>query len=234
MTQSTAPNTPIVILACKVFQNWLEHLLPEGLACEVTFFDYGLHQIPKNLRQTIQTAIDSIEQPSLVVLGYGLCGNGLDAIQAGQHTLLIPRVPDCIALLLGSYAAYLAEFEREPGTYYLSKGWLEAGSNPLAESRELEKKYGAKKAAFVMNVQYHNYRRLMFVARNPEELAAYRPLAQEVAAYCAQWGMRYEEIWGADTYLQRLAEVARALDQAGEDFIVVPPGGVLTQMQFVR
>jgi len=70
-----------------------------------------------------------------VVLGYGLCGNGLHGLKAGRHTLLAPRADDCIALLLGSYQAYRREFDAEPATYWLSKGWLESGSNPLQEYR---------------------------------------------------------------------------------------------------
>ena len=157
---------PIVILACRVFQHWLEELLPEHWNAQVSFFDYGLHAVPKNLRQTLQQAIDSIEQPSLIVLGYGLCGKGLDQLEAGKHFLLIPRTDDCIAILLGSYQAYRREMEREPGTYYLSKGWLEAGTNPLAESQKYEKKYDAETAAYLMDTQYRHYRRLALVARD--------------------------------------------------------------------
>ncbi|HTP11317.1 MAG TPA: DUF1638 domain-containing protein [Anaerolineae bacterium] len=234
MNHSTAYDKPIVILACKVFQHWLEQLLPADQAAHITFFDYGLHAVPKNLRQTIQQAIDNIEPPSLIVLGYGLCGNGLDRINAGKHFLLIPRTDDCIAILLGSYQAYRREIDQEPGTYYLSKGWLEAGTNPLAESRTYEKKYGADTAAFLMDTQYHHYRRLMLVARNTAELETYRAQAQEVAAYCARWGMRYEELLGSDDYLQRLVEMAIKLDQASDDFLLIPPGGTLTQAQFMR
>jgi hypothetical protein len=230
----STPNRPIVIMACQVFQHWLEQLLPGGLAANLTFFEYGLHAVPKNLRRTLQQAIDSIEQPSLIVLGYGLCGNGLDGINAGKHFLLIPRTDDCIAILLGSYQAYLREMNKEPGTYYLSKGWLEAGTNPLAESRKYEQKYGAETANFVMDTQYRHYRRLMMVARNEQELETYRPQAQEVAAYCSRWGMRYEEIIGTDKYLRRLVEIAIGLEQAGDEFLLIPPGSMLTQAHFIR
>jgi hypothetical protein len=234
LNQSITHNRPIVILACRVFQHWLEQLLPDGSAADFTFFDYGLHAVPKNLRQTLQQAMDSVEQPSLIVLGYGLCGNGLDGINAGEHYLLIPRTDDCIAILLGSYQAYLREMNTEPGTYYLSKGWLEAGTNPLAESRKYEEKYGAETANFVMDTQYHHYRRLMMVARNEQELGTYRARAQEVAAYCARWGMRYEEIFGTDDYLRRLVEIAIGLEQTGDEFLLIPPGSMLTQAHFIR
>lgn len=243
MSQLPELDRPVVILACQVFQHWLEQFLPPDWAEHLTFFDYGLHAVPKNLHQTVQNSIDSLEQPSTIVLGYGLCGNGLDNIQAGKHFLLIPRTDDCIALLLGSYQAYRNEIEREPGTYYLSKGWLEAGSNPLVESQALEKKYGAETAAWLMDTQYHHYRRLMMVARNQAELETYRAQAQEVAEFCSRWGMRYEEILGSDEYVQRLVALAVALKQTGVlpadeakrgDFLIIPPGGVLKQDLFSR
>jgi hypothetical protein len=225
---------PIVILACHVFQHWLEQLLPEDLNAQVTFFDYGLHAVPKNLRQTLQQAIDFIERPSLIVLAYGLCGKGLDQLKAGKHFLLIPRTDDCIAILLGSYQAYRREMEREPGTYYLSKGWLEAGTNPLAESQKYEEKYGAETAAYLMDTQYSQYRRLALVARDQQELMMYRPQVQAVAAYCSRWQMRYEELPGSDDYLRRLLAIAAIPEPLGDDFLLVPPGGKLTQSQFIR
>jgi hypothetical protein len=234
VTPPDVSTLPVVVLACRVFQHWLEHLLPEETAKNITFFDYGLHAVPRNLRQTLQQAIDGIAQPSLVVLGYGLCGNGLDQIQAGKHYLLIPRTDDCIAILLGSYQAYRREMEKEPGTYYLSKGWLEAGTNPLEESRKYALKYDAATVEFLMDSQYQHYRRLMLVARDQNELETYRARAQEVAAYCARWGMRYEEMLGSDDLLIKLVDIATGSVEVDHEFLLVPPGGMLTQAQFIR
>ena len=66
-----------VVISCQVLQDLLVRLLPEGLAAEVTFMDYGLHRVPSQMTGTLQEHLDAIEEPSLVVLGYGLCGNGL-------------------------------------------------------------------------------------------------------------------------------------------------------------
>lgn len=223
---------PVVFIACQVMQSMLAKVLLDGLAAEVTYMDYGLHRIPGKMTGTLQEAIDGVAQPSLIVLGYGLCGNGLDGIQARQHTLLVPRTDDCIAILLGSRKSYLREFEAEPGTYYLSKGWLESGSNPLNEYHELVEKYGEADAQWIMDTQYQNYRRLVLVAQTEAEIDAYRPQALEVAAYCRRWDMRYEEIVGSDQYVRRLVEVAAALDKADQNFLVVPPGGEIKQEDF--
>jgi len=225
---------PVVIISCLVLQNMLERLLPANLAEQVSFLDYGLHRVPDKLTWTLQDAVDSVEKPSLVVLGYGLCGNGLDGLKAGKHTLLVPRADDCIAILLGSRQAYIREFESVPGTYYLSKGWLESGSHPLKEYNECVEKYGPEDAAWIMDQQYQHYERLALVTHSESDMDKYRPQAEEVAEYCEQWGMRYEEILGSDDYVRQLIEVATALDKAGDDFVVIPPGGEIRQEQFIR
>ncbi|MHC4687605.1 MAG: DUF1638 domain-containing protein, partial [Planctomycetota bacterium] len=161
---SSSGKIPVVIIACRVLQSMLEKLLPERLADRTVFMDYGLHRVPANMTRELQDTMDAIKDPSLVVLGYGLCGNGLDGIVAGKHRLLIPKVDDCIAILLGSRQAYIREFTAVPGTYYLSKGWLESGSHPLKEYEEYAQKYGAEEAAWIMDQQYRNYERLVLVA----------------------------------------------------------------------
>ena len=68
---------PVVVIACKVFQELLKQYLPAEFRDSLILKEYALHQVPKNLRQSVQESIDSIEEPSLIILGYGLCGNGL-------------------------------------------------------------------------------------------------------------------------------------------------------------
>jgi len=158
----------------------------------------------------------------------------LRGIQAGQHTLIIPRADDCIAILLGSYQAYLSEFNANPGTYYLTKGWLESGSDPLKESQEMIEKYGVETGEWIMDQQYRHYSRLVLVAHTQEDLETYRPRAQEVAKYCQRWDMKYEEVLGSDAYIRNLVGAANTLNDSNEEFLVIPPGGVIQQLEFLR
>jgi hypothetical protein len=241
MNQNGIEAAPVVVVACKVLGAALERLLPADLADEVRFLEYGLHRVPGNLASVLQETLDEIEQPSLVVLGYGLCGNGLKDIRAGRHTLLAPRADDCIAILLGSYRTYMHQFAAEPGTYYLTKGWLESGSHPLKEYQEYLPKYGPKQTMWLLDQQYRNYTRIALVTSSPEEMAVYRPQAQEVAQFCERWGMRYEEILGSDDFIRRLIETAMTLSRdssdttdTGPDFLLIPPGGEIKQSMFMR
>jgi hypothetical protein len=230
----TVNQRPVVVIACKVFQELLEHFVPPDAADQLTFLDYGLHDIPRELSRTVQEQIDSIQEPSRILLGYGLCGNGLQGIQAGRHTLFIPRADDCIAILLGSYQAYLREFSENPGTYYLTKGWLESGTDPLKQYQQMVEKYGAEDGAWVMDQQYMHYKRLVFVAHTREDLETYRPRALEVAEYCKRWGMKYEEVLGSEAYIRDLVKAVSTLSESDEQFLVIPPGGSIEQSQFLR
>jgi hypothetical protein len=231
---TSSQKLPIVVIACQVFQGLIERYLPDKLEAQITFLDYGLHSVPNNLTQSLQDSIDHIDKPSLVVLGYGLCGNGLDGIQAGKHTLVVPHADDCIAIFLGSQEAYKIEFSKNPGTYYLTKGWLKSGSNPLDEYHRYVGKYGEDKASWIMDQQYKHYKRIVFVSHTQDDLDAYRPKAREVAKYCSQWGMKYEEYKGSNEFLVNLIDVANDLDHADSNFVVVRPGGELRQSHFIR
>lgn len=227
-------NRSTVVLACQVFKDLFDSFVQTGVIQKFIYLEYGLHNLPKKLNQAVQDALDALPEPSFVILGYGLCGNGLDGIRAGRHSLLVARADDCIAIFLGSYERYQREFKTESATYYLTKGWLESGSNPLQEYKKYAEKYGAAKADWLMDQLYHNYKRLVLVAHSQEDLDVYRARAQEVARYCERWGMRYEEILGSTDFFERLIQMASNAEQATGDFIYVPPGGELRQDQFLR
>ncbi len=238
------PEARIVVVACRVLEAALQRILPVAapeLCDRVTYLDYGLHRVPVKLTDAVQVALLNIEEPSLVILGYGLCGNGLRGIRSGKHTIVTPRTDDCIALLLGSYKAYMREFSRTPGTYYLTKGWLESGSHPLKEYYEYLPKYGHETTLWLLDQQYANSERVALVASNPEELAAYREQAQEVARFCERWNWRYEEITGSDDFVLRLIKLSGGLasgalgpQDAGPDFLVIPPGEEIRQEMYMR
>jgi hypothetical protein len=117
------------LIGCEV----LSRELAAGVAAsphtfDVEFVEIGLHERGQEpMRAALQERIDRAGGRSYdaIVLGYGLCGNGLHGIAAREIPLVIPRVDDCIALLLGGRDAYKAQVEANPGTFFYSTGWLE-------------------------------------------------------------------------------------------------------------
>jgi hypothetical protein len=226
---------PVVLLSCAIFEPIFKENDYEAGFDEVSYLEIGLHNTPKKLKSTVQERIDQISEPSLIVLGYGLCGNGLDGIQSGIHTLLISWADDCIMMLMGSRERYFEEHKKDPGTYFISKGWLEADLNPVEEYKEVLDKYGEKTALMVMDMQYRNYNRLIFIAHNKRDFSDCQTKLQPVVSFFSRWNLEYQEYLGSLDFIQRLLDKAvNSPTETGNDFIVVPPGRELTQKDFIR
>ncbi len=224
----TSPAT--AVLSCRVLQDLLEPLLPDE--AEVTYLDSGLHTRPVEMAPTLQRHLDALPEPSTVLVGYGLCGNGVVGVESGPHTLVFPRTHDCIGMMLGSQQRYEEEFYAEPGTYYLTRGWLESGDDPLTTYHRYEEDYGTVRAERLIDKIYGSYRRLRVIAFSEEEMERSRQLAAPVAQFCRdRWGMAYDEYLGDPTLLEKLIGAA---DVDDPDLLVVPPGTTVTQEMFLK
>lgn len=224
---------PLVVIACEVMRGLLEPRLPRSVP--ITFMSYDYHVRPKATRSALQQLLDELPQASRVIIGYGLCGNGIAGLEAGPHTLFIPRMDDCIAMMMGSYDDYMKAFQANPGTYYLNKGWLESGNEPLSEYQGYVKKYGQENADMVMNAMYGHYDRICLLAFNAKDIEAYRPRAQQVAAFCTErWGMIYEERVGTDDFISGLVELPNNPQKPVKDYLVIMPDNRVDPVLFRR
>lgn len=223
---------PTAIIACRVMQGLLGTLLPPGQS--VTYLEVTLHNTPKKLAAALQHEIDTVTRPSNIIIGYGLCGNGLVGVKSGAHTLIIPRTHDCVAIFLGSHQRYVQRFFANPNTYYLTRGWLEAKDEPLQDYLDYVRDYDEETADYLVEMKYRHYRKLCMVGFNQQELEECRPMAQRVAEFCARrWNMEYEEIIGSTALLESMLKAPARLGSNDPDFVVVPPGGEISVKMFL-
>jgi hypothetical protein len=223
-----------VILACPVIRELVAPRL-SGSGIEEIYLDWGLHVHPKRMAPALQDRLRALPAPQTVLIGYGLCGTGLAGLEAGPHTLIIPRTHDCIAILLGSHAEYVRAQRERPGTYYLTRGWLESHNHPLGQYREYVRRYGEESAAHVVDTMYASYTALCFVATTEQELGECAERVREVADFCHErWDMSYDERVGSPELLERLLAAPRDPTGPGEDFLVIPPGGRVESGMFLR
>ena len=83
-------------------------------------------------------------------------------------------------------------------------------------------------------MMYHAYKRVCLVAHTQADLETYRPRAREVAEFCARrWGTVYDERLGSDALIVRLLSAAHSPEDLEEDFVVIPPQGVVEQEMFL-
>jgi hypothetical protein len=233
-----------LLVGCEVLRSEAERFIARtGLAVETRWIEVGLHREPPRLRKAIGDAVrEGAERGAeAVLLLYGLCAGSLEGVRAEGAPLVLPRAHDCITLHLGSPERYAEELEREPGTYWCSRGVLEhdgtaaiagapddAAPLPLfseegrtAFREELVETYGEEEAEYLMEAWAEgwtqHYRRLVLLAERESIPEADRERVRKAAA---RYGWEYEE--RAPDW--RLLGMLLGGDWPEEAFLVVPPG----------
>lgn len=126
-----------LLVSCQVFQREIRDCLSRiDCPVEVSFLPFGIHgESAEVARVAIQQAVDAAD-PSIhecVLVGYGLCNYGVRGLVARNMPLVIPRVHDCIGLLLGDRERYQGFCQNQTGTYFQTSGWVDAADVvPLA------------------------------------------------------------------------------------------------------
>jgi hypothetical protein len=211
------------LIACAAVIDEMLPFIPSRMSHEV--LDFGLHTNPKSLKRALQNAIDSSPTDiETILLGYGLCSQAVVGLRSGSRTLIIPRVDDCIAIFLGSAVEYQRQYRSVPGTYYLTKGWIEFGDTPFSEYDILLKRYGEQIAQRIINQILKNYTRLAFISTGNNELAHYREHARSMAE---RFGLCYEEIQGSDVIIKMML-----YGSWNDEFVIIPPGKTVSFFDF--
>jgi hypothetical protein len=205
----------IKVIACATVIEEMLPFLPPNVTTEV--LDFGLHRTPEKLREALQEAIvKNCDGADIILLGYGLCSMGVVGLSAPTCTLVVPRVDDCIAIFLGSNGAYRKQSEKEPGTYYLTKGWIEVCDTPDDEYNRLIERYGQKRADRVMEVMFQHYKRILYIDTGQVDQERYRDSARQNAK---RLNLRYEEIPGSVALIRKMIN-----GPWDDDFVVARPG----------
>jgi len=213
----------IKVIACATVIEEMLPLMPDFLAYEV--LDFGLHLSPKNLQQSLQNIIDqSCNAYDTLILGYGLCSMAVVGLQSRDCTLVVPKVDDCIAIFLGSSQAYNEQAQKELGTYYLTKGWIEVSDTLLDEYQHALEKYGKEKADFIMGEMLKHYKRLAYIDTGIENQEKYRSYAQKVAD---KFRLRFEVIRGSNALVKKMIQ-----GPWDSEFVIAPPGHTITYLDF--
>jgi hypothetical protein len=214
-----------LVIACATVIEEMLPFLPPDVSSET--LDFGLHLRPQELKKSLQEKIDQASQRAdVLLLGYGLCSMAVVGLRATTAHLVIPRVDDCIAIFLGSCNAYKEQASKEPGTYYLTKGWIEAGDTPFQEYHRLVEKYGEAKATYMIQLMLKNYTRLGFINTGQYEIDRYRDYAHKTAK---QFNLRFEEIEGSAALVKKMV-----FGPWDDEFVVLEPGQTVQYTDFVQ
>jgi Protein of unknown function (DUF1638). len=225
------------LIACKVLQRELSFLSAKSENyIDISFLRQGFHNTPELLQKILQNEIDSIEEKSeihtcndkpfdAILIGYGLCSNGIAGISSKKHTLVIPKAHDCITLILGNKEKYKEYFDAySGGVYWYSAGWNENTLMPSKERytqilNEYTQKFGEDNAEYLMEMEQGwmtKYSRCTYINWKDIEFKKQINFSKECARFM-KW--EYEQLEGSP----RLLEDMLNGKWDNEKFIIVPP-----------
>jgi len=203
---------------------------------DVGFLPKGLHDLGAcPMLRRLQGEVDAVdpERYEGILLGYGLCGNGVAGLVARHLQIVLPKAHDCITLFLGAKKRYLDYFYQHPGVYFKTSGWIERGSGTGELSQntlrhqgfalthaEMVAKYGEENAAYLeeeLSRYRTRYTQFTFVEMGMEPDDRFeRSTIEEAAAR----GWRYEKVQGDMALIEGLVNG----DWDPAKYLVVPPG----------
>lgn len=204
------------ILACQTIQQELTLALKEtGKKYPVIYVESGLHNTPELLHTRIQEKINRIDNVENILLVFGYCGNSILGIKSAKARIVLPKVDDCIPLLLGS-CEIRNNLSKEMGTYFLTKGWLDNESNLLCEYERCIERYGPERALRIMKVMLGHYKRFILIDTGAYPLENVLP---ETRRFAETLHLCHEVVKGSLRLFKKLL-----LGQWDEEFLVLEPG----------
>jgi hypothetical protein len=230
-----SPAMNLKLISCEIFyREMCATVAVSPHRIDIAFLPKGLHDLPPGqMPMKMQEAIDAVDGTyDAVLLGYGLCNNGLVGIRARNCPLILPRAHDCITLFLGGRNRYREYFDAHPGTYFLTSGWLERGktSGDLADlsvqaqlgmnltMQEMVEQYGEDNAEYLFETLCQgtrNYSHFVWIPMGVEP-----PGMEEIARKKAdEKGWSFETVPGDMTLISKLVNG----DWNEQEFLTVPP-----------
>lgn len=216
------------IIACGSIQPELDKLCDKQ-EVKTYYLPQNLHRTPQKMANAIQDIIKKIPADiEKVILGYGLCSNGIVGVEAPAQGLYIPKIHDCIALYLGSRKKYNEIFKNHPGTYHLTQSWIENEKDPLGLlQNEYTERVGREMAEEAMQHEIKNYEHISYINTGTGDVEKNRQRAKENAKY---FGKTFIEYKGTNQYFKKILEGPYQND----DFVYIEPHQKVKQIQFLK
>jgi hypothetical protein len=206
---------PNKIITCRALAPVVEELL--GTNQPLTVLDIALHLQPDRLRQSLRETVAGLEREGeTILLGYGLCGRALEGVVSAKSTLVLPKVDDCVGMLLGSRQRHRQILNDHPGTYFLEPRWLDTELNIFEQIKKGLDHIPQERRQQLLKVALKHYDRLVLLAGD-------RP-AQEAVTRCRRLAEAHEMNFNLLT--RELGLLGKLLHGPweGPEFIVAPPG----------
>ena len=211
------------ILACPTIRDELlhAHRIVQG-DYEILWLKRNLHAFPDMLKAEIQKELDLLDGYDRVILGFGFCGNAIAGLKAGDFQMIIPKIDDCISMMLGSYECRKNMVDRHP-TIFMTRGWMDGEKGGAWEEYlHVVKRYDPETAASVFEMMYGMHDQLVVLDTGAYPLPEILPRTKILAD---AYALRHEVCDAGTQYLQDVLNGP----WDSEKYIIVEPYGVVEE-----
>ncbi len=209
------------LIACQTLKNELNAALKRcQVSHEIIWIPSGLHNFPKKLNKALKEALNQCFDCSRVLMAMGFCGNSLTGLETGDYSLIIPRVDDCISLLLGS----LVNKKKLPdnlNTYFMTEGWIKGERNIWVEYEHSLEKYGEETGKEIFDMMFSHYKYIALLDTGCFPLQENQKESQRIAAAL---NLQHKVVPAQTTYLEELLKGP----WNPERFLIIPPHSTIT------
>lgn len=176
------------------------------------------HDSPRRLSASIQKKLDQLDAQR-VLMAFGTCGGAMVGLRSGSLTLVIPRVDDCLSLLMGSMERRYA-LSGSSGLF-LTESWMNHEKSIESELGRIRSRYPPERADNVISALYGHFRSLNVIDTGAYDVASLLPRSQALAR---QLELEHRVVCGTTAYLEALLQGPWESDR----FIVIPPNTVIS------
>lgn len=215
----------VKFIVCDVLYDEIKDRIPESWT--TVNLEKRLHNNSKDLMNKLQDEINRSQEFDLIVLGYALCGKGVEGLVSEKVDMVILKCDDCISILLGSVDEYKKQFKIEPGTYYVTREYLGEVDNLILEGfKDIRSKYDDSTWKWVIGEMLKNYKRLAFINTGNYPVDEYRKKAK---ASADELNLRFEEVCGSNRLFDKILR-----SDWDEEFVKVKAGTKVTLDMFIN
>jgi len=234
-------------IACEVFYREVCHCVASSPhRVDVEFTEKNAHERSDFLRSLLQSKVDAAENGDqgydAILLGFGLCGNGVVGVGAKKTRLVLPRAHDCCTIFLGSRQTFKEHFADNPSLPFSSVGYMERGTAWIHDASTIQMPglnkqyeeyvtlYGEENAKYIMEtltasvetaVTDRKDNRIVFI--DVPELS-HLGFAEKCRAQAEASGRQFVRLPGDMRLLRKLVNG----EWDPEEFLVLEPGEKIT------
>ncbi|MGN0293270.1 MAG: DUF1638 domain-containing protein [Lachnospiraceae bacterium] len=214
-----------VILACSSLNSHVNAAQEKmGTDYPVIYVDRKYHEDPKQMRQHIMDELKFLpSEADTVLVAMGFCGGSWKEVHF-EKRIVIPRVDDCITLLLHTDDIWHADLKKK-GHLYLRDTDTEEYSLE-AMQRRLCEQYGGMYGSMIFNSMFANYTNVDMI-----DTGVYDCYSEE---YVIRAQRNADLIRGVLDYVEGSNLILEKLvsGQWDQQFIVTEPGQILSEKDF--